>query len=115
MAHGKVFNAYVRSTMLHGSETWAPSVPDLQRLHRNDIAMVRWIHGVKVHSDALHARLGIQEVTEALYTRCLRWYGHVMRSSSCTNTVIGLNIPGLRGRGRPRKTWLDRVKADKRT
>ena len=86
MAHGKVFNAYVRSTMLHGSETWAPSAPDLQRLRRNDRAMVRWIYGVKVHddvySDALHTRLWIQEVTEALYTRRLRWYGHVMRSSS---------------------------------
>ena len=76
MAHGKVFNACVRSTMLHDSETWAPSAPDLQRLRRNDRAIVRWIYGVKVHdgvhSDELHARLGIQEVTEALYTRRLR-------------------------------------------
>ena len=119
VARGKVFNACVRSAMLHGSETWAPSAPDLQRLRRNDRAMVRWICGIKVHddvhSDALHARLGIQEVTEALRTRRLRWYGHVTRSSSCTNTVMGLNIPGLKGRGRPRKTWLDCVRADKRT
>ena len=28
---------------------------------------------------------------------------------------MGLNIPGLKGRGRPRKTWLDCVRADKRT
>ena len=32
----KVFNACVRSALLHGSETWAPTVPDLQRLRRND-------------------------------------------------------------------------------
>ena len=30
--HGKVFKACVRSALLHGSETWAPTAPDLQRL-----------------------------------------------------------------------------------
>ena len=32
---GKVFNACVRSALLHGSETWAPTAPDLQQLCRN--------------------------------------------------------------------------------
>ena len=33
---GKVFDACVRSAVLHGSETWAPTAPDLQQLRRND-------------------------------------------------------------------------------
>ena len=37
----KVFNACVRSALLHGSETWASTVPDLQRLRRKDRSMVR--------------------------------------------------------------------------
>ena len=44
---GKIFNACVRSALLHGSETWAPTAPDLQRLRRNDRSMVRWICGVR--------------------------------------------------------------------
>ena len=36
------------STMLHGSETWAPNASDLQRLCRNDRAMIRWICGAKL-------------------------------------------------------------------
>ena len=44
---GKVFNACLRSALLHGSETWAPTAPDLQRLCRNDRSMVRWICGVR--------------------------------------------------------------------
>ena len=32
---GKVFTACVWSTMLHGSETWAPNASDLQRLRRS--------------------------------------------------------------------------------
>ena len=59
---GKVFNACVRSALLHGSETWAPTAPDLQRLCRNDRSMVRWICGVrdddKVSSDSLCAMIG---------------------------------------------------------
>ena len=73
----KVFNACVRSALLHGSETWAPTGPDLQRLRRNHRSMVRWICGVRdddeVSGDTLCALLGVQEVTAALRTRHLRW------------------------------------------
>ena len=86
----RVFNAFVRSVMLHGGETWAPSTLDLQRLCRNDRAMVRWICGVKLHDktpiDALYAKLGIQDVTDALCSRRLRWYGHVPRATSWINS-----------------------------
>ena len=38
---GRGFDACVRSALLHGSETWGPTVPDLRRLERADRAMVR--------------------------------------------------------------------------
>ena len=113
---GRVFDACVRSAMLHGSESWAPTATDLQRLKRNDRSMIRWILGIKpdheIATDTLCAKLGIQEVTEALRTKRLRWYGHAARSSSCINTVMNLKIPCLRGRGRPRKSWSECVKTD---
>ena len=78
--------------------------------------MIRWICGIKPHdvvsSDTLCTKLGIQEETVAIRTRRLRWYGHVVRATSCTNTVMGMAIPSSRGRGRPRKTWSDCVRAD---
>ena len=104
------------SALLHGSETWAPTAPDLQRLRRKDRSMVYWICGVrdgdKVSADTLCAMLGVQEVTAALRTRRLRWYGHVARSSSCINSITSMTIPSARGRGRPKKTWSECVKAD---
>ena len=39
LTRGKVFSACICSVVLHGSETWAPTAPDLQRLHRNEKAM----------------------------------------------------------------------------
>ena len=60
---GKVFNACVRSALLHCSETSAPTAPDLQQLRRKDRSMVRWICGVRdddeVSADTLCALLGV--------------------------------------------------------
>jgi len=65
-----------------GSETWAPNASDLQRLRRNDRAMIKWICGAKledeISSAVLHQKLDIDEITAVLRTRCLRWYGHVL-------------------------------------
>ena len=39
--HGRVYSLCVWSTMLHVSETWPVTKPCLQRLQRNDRAMIR--------------------------------------------------------------------------
>ena len=102
--------------MLHGSETWGPKVEELQRLRRNDRAMIRWICRVGlregVSSDDLLRRLGIYDITAVLRSRRLRWAGHVMRAQSSIKTTSELSLPDRRGPGRPRKTWKECVKAD---
>ena len=113
---GRIFNACVRSTMLHGSETWATKSSDLQRLRRNDRAMIRWICGVGIRDNidtaALLQRLNIADITTSLRARRLRWFGHVRRASSCTGSITEMTVIGQRGCGRPRKTWLDCVEED---
>ena len=66
----------------------------------------------EVSTDTLCAMLGVQEVTAALRTRRLRWFGHVARSSSSINSITSMMIPSARRRGRPKKTWSECVKAD---
>ena len=111
-----MYTACVRSTMLHGSETWAPNCSDLHCLRRNDRSMIRWICGVRlgddIYTDALHQRLGVTEMISSLRCRRLRWYGHVQRASSCINTITSMAIPGNRGSGRPKKTWSECVRDD---
>ena len=45
------------------AETWAPNASDLQRLHRNDRAMIRWICGAKladkIPTAVLHQKLDL--------------------------------------------------------
>ena len=67
---GHGYATYVRSVMLHGSETWALTKVDLQRLQRNDRAMIRQVCGVKpketsqVRSQDLLDKLGLLDSSE---------------------------------------------------
>jgi hypothetical protein len=111
----------VRSALLHGSETWAPTASDLQRLCRNDRAMIAGSVGpsqvrIETPTALFCARLGnLQEVTEALRIRRLKWYGHVMRSSVCIDTITNMKIPCPGKLGRPRKIRSQCIKEDLRS
>ena len=81
---GCVYSSCVRSAMLHASETWPLTKPNLQGLQRNDRAMIRQICNVKLQdivttrSNELLAQLGIEELDLILKERRFRWYGHAM-------------------------------------
>ena len=116
---GRVYSTCVRAAMLHGSETWGPKTDELQRLRRNDRAMVRWICGVRpqdnVSSDDLLAKLGLADIGKVLSSRRLRWYGHAKRSQGCINTVMDVVVEVDKDEtrpGRPRKTWKQCVDSD---
>ena len=89
----------VRSEMLHKAETWAMKADTLNRLRRNDRAMICWICNVKatdeVSSDSLLTKLGIQDLDVVLRTGRMRWFGHVERStgSGCPAFLFFLFFP----------------------
>ena len=66
--------------MLHAAETWAMKVDTLNRLWRNDRAMVCWICNVRakdeVSSDSLLTKLGIQDLDVVFRNSRMRWFGH---------------------------------------
>ena len=76
LTRGKVYSSCVRSVMLHAAETWAMKVDTLNRLRRNDRAMIRWICNVRakdeVNSDSLLTKLGIQDLYVVLRTSRMR-------------------------------------------
>ena len=89
-------------------------------IYRGSVEMIRainhWICSIKppdkVPMETLYTKLGIQEVAVALRTKRLRWYGHVARAPSWTNSITSIAIPGPRGCLRPKKFWSECVKAD---
>ena len=44
----------------------------------------------------------------------LKWYGHVLtREDECIGKrLMGMEVPGKRRRGRPKRRWLDSIKND---
>ena len=99
--------------MLHASETWPLTKPNLQHLQRNDKAMIRQIYNVKPHdivttrSNELRARLGIEDLDLILKERRLRWYGHVECSNDVVKTAFDLQVDGRHGPERPKMTERD--------
>ena len=65
---GRVYSSCVRSAMLHASEIWPLTKPNLQRLQQNDRAMIRQICNVRPQdivttmSSELLVRLGIEDL-----------------------------------------------------
>ena len=70
---GSVYSSCVRSTVLHASETWPLTKPNLQRLQRNyiQICNVRPQDIVTTRSNELLVRLGIEDLDLILKERRL--------------------------------------------
>lgn len=87
---------------------------DLERLCRNDHAMVRWICRVKPTDtpdiNALHTKLGVRDLKVLVRQRRLRWFGHVMQSSDEINRVRTRQISGKRSKACNMKKWDGCVK-----
>lgn len=117
LTRGRVYSTCVRSSMLHASETWAVTAETLNRLRRNDRAMIRWTCNVKikdeVSSDSLLAKLGIEDIDSVLRTGRVRWFGHVERSTGWIARARELEVDFQKGPGRPKKTWEEVVKSDR--
>ena len=71
----------------YGGETLVPNDLDLQRLQRNDRAMLLWICGVNakdgISSEDLLAKLHPSDATVELHTHPLRWFGRI----KCSNEL----------------------------
>ena len=80
--------------------------PNLQRLQRNNRAMIRQICNVKpqdivtTRSNELLVQLGIEDLDLILKERRLRWYGHVERSKGAVKTAFDKQVDGKHGPGR---------------
>ena len=104
--------------MLHASETWPLTKPNLQRLQRNDRAMIRQICNVKpqdtvtTRSNELLLRLGIEDLDLIRKERRLRWYGHMERSNGAVKTAFDIQVDGKHGPGRPKITWKQLTERD---
>ena len=88
---GRVYSTCVKRAMLHAAETWPVTVSTLNRLRRNDLAMIRWLCNIKTNdiacSHSLFSKLGIWDVELVLRISRMRWFGYVERSVGCISQM----------------------------
>jgi len=116
IVRGTLYSSCVRSSMLHGSETWPIRKENEVALQWAEMRMVRWMCGIqlqdRVRSKVLRERLGLDDTIPVLQQNRLRWYGHVLRKedNDWVNKCMEYEVEGARPRGRPKKTWREIVK-----
>ena len=94
--------------MLYGSECWTLTTADVQRLQRNECAMIRWICKVKIRDkipcDSLLNKLCLKKLGITLRIKHLRWFGHVCHIDDWIKKCTQHEVASKRECGRLRKT-----------
>ena len=117
---GRVHKTVVRPAMLHGAETWPVKKVQEKRLDVAEMKMLRWMCGVtkmdRIRNERIRGTTKVVEVSKKAQERRLQWYGHVMRreENHVLRRVSEMEVPGRRGRGRPKRRWMDVVNEDLR-
>ena len=112
------YSSCVQRAMIHASETWPLTKPNLQCLQRNDRAMIRQICNIRsqdivtTRSNELLVQLGIEDLDLILKERRLRRYGHVECSNGAVKTASDIQVDGKCGPGRPKMTWKPLTERD---
>ena len=117
---GSLYQACVRPVLLYGSETWPVKEEDLSRLHRTEMAMLRWMSHItlknRIPSKDLLNKFNLLPVRNVIQRNRLRWFGHVERmdNDNWVKKCMTLEVCGRREPGRPKKTWEQVIASDLR-
>uniref|UniRef100_A0A8C9S512 ribonuclease H n=1 Tax=Scleropages formosus TaxID=113540 RepID=A0A8C9S512_SCLFO len=112
-----LFNGTVLPAMLYGSETWATTKREEQRLVSAQRAMERSMLGISlrehIRSETIREKSGVRDVINEYEKQKLRWAGHVARftDNRWTRAIVEW-YPRERKRplGRPPKRWIDDIR-----
>jgi len=107
---GRLCSSCVRSSMLHGSETWPVRKEwgGTSASRDENGQMDVWCKVKdKVLSKELSERLGIDYIILVLQQNRLQWYGHVLRKADTdwVKKCMEYEVEGSRPRGRPKRSW----------
>ena len=115
---GKVYKTVVRQAMMYGAETWAVTKAHEKKLDVAEMRMLRWMSGVtkmdRIRNERIRGTTKVGEISKKVQESRLKWYGHVSRREYeyVGKRVMGMEVPGKRRRGRPKRRWLDSIRND---
>ena len=117
----RFMKAIVLATMTYGCESWTLNAQSEKRINAFEMKCYRKILRIpytahrtneNVKDEIVHQCGNQETLLSIVKRRKIQWFGHVTRndkSLSLANITMHGRVPGERGRGRPRKTWLSNI------
>ena len=111
-----IFNSIYCPTLMYGSESWTLDSGDKSRLQAAEMKFLRRTAGKtkrdKVRNTSLREQLKAESLEHKIERNQLRWFGHVNRMTDerIAKRVFECKQQSKLPRGRPKKTWEERVK-----
>ena len=114
---GKIYRAFILSTLLYRAETWPVYRRHVKKLHAFMMRHLRLIRKIrwqdKVTNIKVLKRTGLPSSEDLLIRKNLRWTGHLLRMQTdrLPKQVLYSQLPdGQRPRGCPRLRYKDTIK-----
>ena len=111
-----MFAAYktvVRPATMDGAETFAVKTAQEKKLDVAEMRTLRWMSGVtkldRIRNERIKGTTKVGEISKKVQESRLKWHGHVLRREDeyVGKRVMGMEVPGKRRRGIPKRRWLD--------
>ena len=114
---GKVYKTVVRPAMMYGAETWAVKKAQEKKLDVAEMRMLRWMRVTKldrIRNERIRGTTNVGVISKKVQESRLKWYEHVLRREDeyAGQRVMGMEVPGKRRRGRPKRRWMDTIGND---
>ena len=103
---------------MYGAETWAVKKTQEKKLDVAEIRMLKWMSRVTkldiIRNEIIRGTTKVGKISKKVQVSRLKRYGHVWRREDeyVGKRVMGMEVPGKRRRGRPKRRWLDSIRND---
>lgn len=111
----RLCKALVWPVVSYGSEGWILRKEEEKKLEAFEMKMLRRVLGVtwqehRTNESILQTTGYVKDLVLSIKRKKLTYAGHVVRShESLEKVIMQGRVPGKRGRGRPRKSWMDDI------
>ncbi|KAL6498695.1 hypothetical protein OROGR_028242 [Orobanche gracilis] len=118
---GKFYRTAIRPALLYGTECWAVKQCHVQKMNVAEMRMLRWMCGHtkkdRLRNEVIREKVRVASIEDKMMENRLRWFGHVRRrpvDAPVRRLESWGTINIVKGRGRPKKTWIKLIENDMR-
>ena len=112
-----IYKTILRPIVTYGSESWTLTTATKSKIQAAETRVLRLIKGVtrrdRLRNEDIRKELDVKSILQHVEETQLRWFGHVKRISDdrTAHQWLEWKPSTTRPPGRPRKRWMDNIKA----